>query len=114
MTSRGFIHIGTFAGCLLYLFSQDEWAFDLGVELRLEQDKTKGYIFRSTKQSDDQKLRRAAGQKIQVLSILKNGVHFTTSSLRDASERYQGLQRDYNEKQVSTRHGHTANSLKPS
>lgn len=77
----------------------------MGIELRLETDKNRGYIFRSTKGSDDKKLANAP-ERVETLSILKNGVHFVTPKLKMASERFMELKHEYTQKQVGTSLNH--------
>ena len=55
-------------------------------DVKLEEDKAHGFILRSSKANDERTLRDELGSDVTILSILKNGVHFTTTTLESLSE----------------------------
>lgn len=67
--------------------------------LRLEQSTQHGLVFRSPRADDERALRESSHIRVSVLSILKNGVHFTTKALTSIAERLMEVQRDYAERQ---------------
>lgn len=67
-------------------------------DVKLERSPQHGFILRATR-GDDERTLRANYSSVRILSILKNGVHFTTSNLENISEKYLSLQSEYDEKQ---------------
>jgi DNA mismatch repair protein MSH2 len=63
-------------------------------DVKLEQNAQHGFILRTAK-SDDERRLRASNSDVQVLSILKNGVHFTTSALRKMGQRHLEVLDEY-------------------
>lgn len=63
-------------------------------DVKLEQNAQHGFILRTAKSDDERKL-RAANSDVHVLSILKNGVHFTTSALQKMGHRHLDIQAEY-------------------
>ncbi len=55
-------------------------------DIKLELNSTHGYILR-TPRADDERQLRTNNSNVRVISILKNGVHFTTPALERISER---------------------------
>merc|ERR1711976_226993 len=70
--------------------AKNGWAARIGVDIKLEADKTRGWIFRATKAADDKAIRSAV-KNVEIVAILKNGVQFYTSGVRDAARRYRDL-----------------------
>jgi len=56
------------------------------------------FFLRTTKQDDERQL-RANNKHVNILSLQKNGVHFTTDDLEAISERTDAITREYHEKQ---------------
>jgi DNA mismatch repair protein MSH2 len=67
-------------------------------EVRLERSSQYGFNLRTTK-GDDEKQLRANNSSVRILSILKNGTHFTTPILERIADRYLTIEREYHEKQ---------------
>jgi DNA mismatch repair protein MSH2 len=63
-------------------------------DVKLEQNPQHGFILRTAK-SDDERRLRSNNSDVQVLSILKNGVHFTTSALQKMGRRILEVQSEY-------------------
>ena len=55
-------------------------------DVKLEQNSVHGFILRTTRGDDERQL-RANCASVRILSILKNGVHFTTPTLERIAER---------------------------
>jgi len=68
-------------------------------DVKLESNSQFGFIFRTTKGDDERKL-RANNSKIRILSMLKNGLHFTTPELTGVAERHQEVERLYRKQQA--------------
>lgn len=90
----------------LYHHAKDNWASF--ADLKLEKNVQHGMIFRTTK-SDDERQLRQNNKDITILSLQKNGVHFTTSKLSSIGDRlkdidieYKQLQKDLVGKSVDT------------
>lgn len=69
-------------------------------DVKLEQNAMHGFILRTTRADDERQL-RANYSAVRVISILKNGVHFTTPALERIAERYLTLQADYDTHQAA-------------
>ena len=67
-------------------------------EVRLEKSNQHGLFLRTTKGEDERQLRQK-NSSLRILSILKNGTHFTTPVLERISERYLAIDQEYQEKQ---------------
>mmetsp|Transcript_6647 Transcript_6647/g.14556 ORF Transcript_6647/g.14556 Transcript_6647/m.14556 type:complete len:517 (+) Transcript_6647:33-1583(+) len=67
-------------------------------DVKMEQNGKDGFILRTTRGDDERQL-RANCSSVKVLSILKNGVHFTTTALEKLADRYLSLEAEYEEKQ---------------
>lgn len=67
-------------------------------DIKLESSSQHVFIMRTTK-GDDERGLRAASKSVRILSILKNGTHFTTPELEDVCDRLRGVQEEYQEKQ---------------
>lgn len=63
-------------------------------DVKLEQNAMHGFVLRTTRADDERQL-RANLPTVRVISILKNGVHFTTPALERMAERYLALQGEY-------------------
>ena len=74
------------------------WGANAGVDVKLEQSSIHGFNFRSTKQDDDRQL-SAANRSVRILSIQKNGVHFTTPKLESIANQHREISVIYKEKQ---------------
>ena len=86
-----------------------------GKNLKLDQDKTCGWVFRFPSKEEEKKIRNLSRFccfsleppenhvynlfSVTVISALKNGVRFTHDKLETLAERYTDLEADYNEKQ---------------
>lgn len=83
----------------LHQEARDGWC-DFGDKDKclLDEDKIRGFLFRLTKANLEQELKRRK-KNVETLSVLKNGVHFTTPALRDAGLRFCEARQDYEEKQ---------------
>ena len=68
-------------------------------DVKLEQNPMHGFILRTTRGDDERQL-RANCASVRVISILKNGVHFTTPALERIAERFQTLQSEYDAQQA--------------
>jgi DNA mismatch repair protein MSH2 len=69
-------------------------------DVKLEQNPTHGFILRTTKGDDERQL-RANYSSVRIISILKNGVHFSTPALDRIAERYLTLQTEYAQQQAA-------------
>lgn len=69
-------------------------------DVKLEQNPMHGFILRTTRADDERQL-RANNSAVRVISILKNGVHFTTPALERIAERYLTLQGEYDQHQAA-------------
>jgi DNA mismatch repair protein MSH2 len=69
-------------------------------DVKLEQNPMHGFILRTTRGDDERQL-RANCSSVRVISILKNGVHFTTPALERIAERYLALQGEYDTHQAA-------------
>lgn len=67
-------------------------------EVKLEKNNQHGFILRTTRGEDERQLREKNAQ-VKILSILKNGTHFTTPALERIAERFQAIDQEYEEKQ---------------
>lgn len=67
-------------------------------EVKLEKSSQHGLFLRTTKGDDERQLRQQ-NSSIRILSILKNGTHFTTPVLERIAERYLAIDQEYQEKQ---------------
>jgi DNA mismatch repair protein MSH2 len=63
-------------------------------DVKLESSSVHALFLRTAKADDEREL-RANKKSVKILSILKNGVHFTTPELEELSERIAGLDEDY-------------------
>ena len=68
-------------------------------DMKMERNPQHGYIFRTTKPDDERQLRSNCKEVI-ILSLLKNGVHFTTPKLQDIADRVAAIEKEYKVKQV--------------
>ncbi len=83
----------------LYAVARDGWCdFGNKAPLHLEPDKVRGFVFRLSKANLGKDL-PSRKRNVEIVSILKNGVHFTTPDLRQAAKRYRDLKTEYSEKQ---------------
>lgn len=79
--------------------AQKGWGREFTMTLDTDpRNRSHGIVFRSTR-TDDERALRNAKKDLKILSILKNGVHFTTSALESLSYRYREVQEEYAEKQ---------------
>jgi DNA mismatch repair ATPase MutS len=69
-------------------------------DVKLEQNTMHGFILRTTR-GDDERTLRANYPSVRIISILKNGVHFTTPALERIAERYLSLQAEYDAQQAA-------------
>jgi len=69
-----------------------------GIDVKMEVNPQHGFIFRTTKADDERSLRGSISD-IQILSIQKNGVHFTTSKLQSIGNRYKEIDFEYKHQQ---------------
>jgi DNA mismatch repair ATPase MutS len=69
-------------------------------DVKLEQNSMHGFILRTTR-GDDERTLRANYPSVRIISILKNGVHFTTPALERIAERYLSLQAEYDAQQAA-------------
>ena len=76
---------------------RDTWASF--TDLKLERNQQHGYIFRTTRLDDERQL-RANSKSVIILSMLKNGVHLTSSKLQSVADRVMSIEREYKAKQV--------------
>lgn len=67
-------------------------------EVKLEKSSQYGYILRTTR-GEDERLLREKNSSVKILSILKNGTHFTTPILERIAERTQAIDQEYHERQ---------------
>ncbi|KAG5182147.1 muts protein-like protein 2A [Tribonema minus] len=82
----------------IYLDARDGWCdFDKDKCL-LEPDKQRGFVLRLTKANLEKDLKNR-NSRAETISVLKNGVHFTTPQLRDAGKRYIALKQEYEKQQ---------------
>ncbi|CAM9675744.1 unnamed protein product, partial [Phaeothamnion confervicola] len=81
--------------------ARDGWCAGLGGSgsCLLEEDKLRGFMFRLTKANALQDVKEARPD-IEVVSVLKNGLHFTTPELRAAGREHMELRREYGEEQA--------------
>lgn len=82
----------------LFLDARSSWASSFDIKLERESS-NKGYYFRSTRGDDAGRLQECGRGQVKILSILKNGVHFTVTALERMSERYLDLEKEYQSKQ---------------
>ncbi len=83
----------------IYAAARDGWCdFGNKAPLHLEPDKVRGFVFRLSKANLGKEL-PSRKRNVEIVSILKNGVHFTTPDLRQAGKRFQLLKNEYSEKQ---------------
>lgn len=71
-------------------------------EIKLETSSQHGFYFRTAKADDERILRGGGGggdHAVHILSILKNGVHFSTNALEAIADRYKAVQQEYEERQ---------------
>jgi len=61
-------------------------------------NKSHGMVFRTTK-GEDERILRANRKDVRIVSILKNGLHFSTPQLERISERYHNADEEYRSKQ---------------
>jgi DNA mismatch repair protein MSH2 len=78
--------------------ARDDWASF--ADIRLELSPQHGYIMRSTKGEDERQL-RANNKSVRILSILKNGVHFTVPDLENLADRIKEIEVEYARHQTS-------------
>lgn len=69
-------------------------------DVKLEQNPMHGFILRTTRADDERQL-RANSPSVRIISILKNGVHFTTPALERIAERHLTLQGEYDSHQAA-------------
>jgi DNA mismatch repair protein MSH2 len=67
-------------------------------DVKLESNNQYAYFMRTTKGDDERQL-RANSSKVRVLSLQKNGVHFTTDNLESISARVADIDREYQQQQ---------------
>ena len=63
-------------------------------DVKLEETPQHGWIFRSTRADNERELRNS-NSSVRIISILKNGVHFTTRELERCSETKKDLEKQY-------------------
>jgi DNA mismatch repair protein MSH2 len=84
--------------CAEKILNDAKSGFASFAEVRLERSSQYGFNLRTTK-GDDEKQLRNNNSSVKILSILKNGCHFTTPALERMATRYLSLEREYQEKQ---------------
>ena len=62
--------------------------------MKLERNAQHGYILRTTRGDDERQL-RSNNPKVSILSLQKNGVHFTTPQLVQVAERIVDVEAEY-------------------
>lgn len=67
-------------------------------DVKLERSPQHGFILRTTR-ADDERTLRGNNSSVRVLSLMKNGVHFTTPVLERLAGQYLSLQEEYDDKQ---------------
>ena len=67
-------------------------------DVKLERSPQHGFILRTTR-ADDERTLRGNNSSVRVLSLMKNGVHFTTPGLERLAGQYLSLQAEYDDKQ---------------
>jgi len=67
-------------------------------DVKLERSPQHGFILRTTR-ADDERTLRGNNSSVRVLSLMKNGVHFTTPALERLAGQYLSLQVEYDDKQ---------------
>ena len=67
--------------------------------MKLERNPQHGFIFRTTKGDDERQL-RANNKNVVILSLQKNGVHFTTNKLQGVADRMKSVEVEYKFKQT--------------
>jgi DNA mismatch repair protein MSH2 len=67
-------------------------------DVKLEGNNATSFFLRSTKGDDERQL-RANNKHVKILSIQKNGVHFTTPELECLSDSYRQLEQEYDQAQ---------------
>ncbi len=83
----------------IYAVARDGWCdFGNKAPLHLEPDKVRGFVFRLSKANLGKEL-PSRKRNVEIVSILKNGVHFTTPDLRQAGKMFRDLKNEYSEKQ---------------
>lgn len=63
-------------------------------EAKLELCPKNGFVFRTTKGDDERQL-RANNSSVRIISILKNGVHFTTPQLERIGDSHKDMESEY-------------------
>jgi DNA mismatch repair protein MSH2 len=67
-------------------------------EAKLELCPKNGFVFRTTKGDDERQL-RANNSSVRIISILKNGVHFTTPQLERIGDSHKDVEAEYQKAQ---------------